>query len=120
MTFELWQRKSQEDMLRKMNSEQLIWNTKKEQKLANEEVSMELDTKTTVNETQMGNIIDKMFKATLAKKIKTDKKKPFGRSQKQPEVNGHKKMVPSKKATYPVRSRIQTRTQDHNSSNNNS
>ena len=67
MTFELWQRKSQEDMLCKMNSEQLIWNIKKEQELTNEEVSMELDTKTTVNETQMSNIIDKMLEAKLAK-----------------------------------------------------
>ncbi len=74
MTFELWQRKSQEDMLWKINSEQLIWNTKKEQELANEEVSMELDTETTVNETQMSNILAKMLKAKLAKKSKQIRK----------------------------------------------
>ena len=61
MTYELWQPKSQEDMLRKMNSEQSIWNAKKEQELANEQVSVELDTETTVTETQMSNIIDKML-----------------------------------------------------------
>ena len=48
-------------MLRKMNSEQSIWNAKKEQKLANEQVSVELNTETTVTKTQMSNIIDKML-----------------------------------------------------------
>lgn len=50
-----------------MNSEQLIWNTKKEQELSNEQVLMELDTETTVNKTQMSNILDKMLEDKLAK-----------------------------------------------------
>ncbi len=74
MTFNLWQKKSQEDMLRKMNSEKSIWNTKKEQQLANKEVSIELKNETTVSKTQMSNILDKMLEEKLAKKSKQIRK----------------------------------------------
>ena len=74
MTFNLWQKKSQEDMIQKMNSEQSIWNAKKEQQLANQEVSIELENETTISKTQMSNILDKMLEEKLAKKSKQIRK----------------------------------------------
>ena len=53
----------------------------------NKEVSIELDNETTVRETQMCNLFDKMLSCWL--KIKTDQKTLFGQPQKQSEVDGH-------------------------------
>ena len=101
MTFNLWQKKSQEDMLRKMNSEQSIWNAKKEQQLANKEVSIELKNETTVSKTQMSNILDKMLEEKLAKNQNRSEKTIWPTS-KTTRSQRPQKMVPKKTTSYPV------------------
>jgi hypothetical protein len=58
-------------LLQKINAAQAVLNHKQEQKDANEEMTMELDTEQTVNATQLSHILKNM----LDDKVKKEKSK---------------------------------------------
>jgi hypothetical protein len=67
MTYLLWFKNSHTDTLREINLALTEWNSNKAHTQTTEQVAMELDKETTINETQMSNVIDKMIEDKLTK-----------------------------------------------------
>ena len=61
MTYLLWFKNSHNDTLREINSALTEWNSNKAHTQTTEQVAMELNKETTINEIQMSNVIDKMI-----------------------------------------------------------
>ena len=61
MTYKLWAKDSEDDMLRQANSVLSSWNEEKELELAAERTGMQLDEEPTVPESDMRSQISKML-----------------------------------------------------------
>jgi uncharacterized membrane protein YheB (UPF0754 family) len=67
MTYLLWFKNSHNDTLSEVNSALTKWNSNKAHTQTSKQVAMKLDIETTINKTQMSNVIDKMIKDKLTK-----------------------------------------------------
>jgi hypothetical protein len=57
-------------MLREVNSAVSVWNTEREQRKANESAAMQIEDESSLNPTQMSNILEKMLNEKLSKEKK--------------------------------------------------
>jgi len=75
MTYKLWAKDSEDDMLRQANSVLSFWNEEKELELATERTGMQLDEEPTVPESDMRSQISKMLDERQKKQEKELRKK---------------------------------------------
>ena len=146
MTYKLWAKDSEDDMLRQANSVLSSWNEEKELELATERTGMQLDEEPTVPESDMRSQISKMLderqkkqEKELRKKVMADLKK-YQRSQgqvtgsatggssgdastksdKKSSQNSKKKQSQSKNKTKEKQVRFKDPPQDSSQKNTNS
>ena len=94
MTYLLWFKNSHTDTLREINLALTEWNSNKAYTQTTEQVAMELDKETTINETQMSNAIDKMIEDKLTKQ-KNQLQKNFLAYLKNPRDQKATPLVPT-------------------------
>ena len=89
MTYLLWFKNSHNDTLREINSALTEWNSNKAHTQTTEQVTMELNKETTINETQMSNVIDKKIEDKLTKQKKQLQKNFLADLKKSQRSEGH-------------------------------